>query len=224
MKKVFFGVLGLCAVTSMVVVMSCGGSGGGAPTAESTAASKVLQAVVLTGGLGGIGSIETNTYDYTCDGHQNAWTIDNIPCGFSGTPVGDVKVGGTYSCSDTNYTYAITETFEKSCTYNIDTCSMGDTIITGTVTVAGDLNFADTDASSFSFTIKSDKITLAWGTTTKDCAIELTFAYDPSKTYTTEAEVDNAFTGNICGADWTQTITDATDTTKVEALCTALNS
>jgi len=225
MKKVIFGVLGLGTAISLVIVMSCGSSGGssgGPATADSAIAGSAVTAMVM--GSGGLLSVDSgnnnnNSYSYTYD-------CADFTDGKSGT----IDVTAEYAFDGTTYTFDGLETL-NDCTGTDTLCDFGDVVGNGDIEWKANITTDEQSAQAFSLTLTAldaldaanyPKITKILSFLIKDktlkCAIALTYNFNSSMT--TEAEIEAAMTGTVCGADWKLTI-DAIngDAASKTALC-----
>lgn len=215
MKKVLFGILGLGTVISLVIVMSCGGSSGTAPTdAGSVAVASAVSAVIVAGG--NPLSIDVDT----------AITPIVVDCPVSGTATisGDVTTTGD-STSGT-VTGTVTEVL-ADCTVKDAAppkgCGFGNVVANGTVDATVDASGSSTGAFTLTETMKGSGLTFVYDSKTLTCDIDLTLSLTNATTYT-EATVLSAITGTICGVDWAQIVTALSDASTMETLCTALSA
>jgi hypothetical protein len=224
MKKVLFGIIGLGAIVSLVVVMSCGGSGGGngvAPTdAGSVAVASAVSAALAAGG-NPLGTTSIIDEAYVNSG-------GNIPVDISTTcPAGSgtIAVTGNLSSTDTSVNGTLTEVLTNCAVEDAAPpkgCGFGNVVSNGTITVT--INASGSQTSyTVSETMAGTGLTFAYDSKTLTCDIDLALNINSSTTYT-EANIANAITGTICGVDWTQIQAALQSASQMETLCTALSA
>ena len=224
MKKVLFGLLGLGAIVSLVVVMSCGGSSssGTAPTdAGSVATATSVSAIMSNVGLPGLSSIDDIRVS---EATEIPATEVDCPNGGIVTVSGNITVD---AASEENYAVTAdgTEVMADCTVTDAEAplgCGFGDVVGNGTMNWTLDISGTQS-TYSISETIKGTGLTFGYHSKTLTCDIDIALNIDSSLDLT-EDNIASAITGTICGADWAQVQAALDSATEMETLCAALDA
>ena len=221
MKKVLFGILGLGAIVSLVVVMSCGGSGSSGGPADAGSAAVAAAVADVAGTVTPVPSeVNVNT-------SEDLPINDTFDCPIAGT----AAITGNFTVNADTTTFSYTGTFAEvltNCTVYDDTfanggaCGFGNVVGNGTLNGTVDGSGTET-AFTISETIKGTGLTFLYDGKTLTCDIDLALSLDSSTTWD-EATVKNAITGTVCTADWAAILAAEKDATAMAALCTAFDA